>query len=306
MDLRQIEYFVRVAELGSFTKASIDLNIAQPALSRQVRLLEVELGQSLLLRNGRGVSPTEGGKLLLEHGRGIMYQIERTREELSKLKGSLVGRVALGMPPSLSRLLTLPLINRFNQVLPDVSLSISEGLSSQMTESLLSGNLDIALLYNARAADDIELLPLGSERLYLVRKGSGTDRIRVGEGVELNALPHERLITPTSNNAMRLFLQAEMINLGLRPNIILEIDSISLILDLVANGKGSGVLSMNAVKSLGADHCFDIHPLVEPDLSIQLYLATSNRRPSTHTQLAMLKLIKEQIQYYVSGQFPER
>lgn len=306
MDFKQIEYFVRVAELGSFTKASIDLNIAQPALSRQVRLLEVELGQSLLLRNGRGVSPTEGGKLLLEHGRGIMYQIERTREELSKLKGSLVGRVALGMPPSLSRLLSLPLINQINQVLPDVSLSISEGLSSQMTESLQSGNLDIALLYNAHAADDIELVPLGSERLYLIRKGTGSDSIRVGEGIELNALTHERLITPSSNNAIRLFLQSEMINLGLRPNIILEIDSIRLILDLVANGNGSGVLSMNAVKSLGTEHHLDIHPIIDPDLSIKLYLATSSRRPTTHTQLAMLKLIKEQIQYYVSGQLPQR
>ena len=69
MDLRQLEYFVRVAELGSFTRASIELGVAQPALSRQVRQLEVELRQSLLSRNGRGAQPTEAGKLLLEHGR---------------------------------------------------------------------------------------------------------------------------------------------------------------------------------------------------------------------------------------------
>ena len=67
MDLKQIEYFVRVAELGSFTRASVVLDIAQPALSRQVRLLEVELRQNLLVRNGRGATPTEAGKLLLEH-----------------------------------------------------------------------------------------------------------------------------------------------------------------------------------------------------------------------------------------------
>ena len=73
MDLKQIEYFVRVAELGSFTRASVVLDIAQPALSRQVRLLEVELRQNLLVRNGRGATPTEAGKLLLEHGRGILH-----------------------------------------------------------------------------------------------------------------------------------------------------------------------------------------------------------------------------------------
>ena len=94
MDLMQIEYFVRVAELGSFTRASVVLDIAQPALSRQVRLLEVELRQNLLMRNGRGATPTEAGKLLLEHGRGILHQVERAREELGRVRGALAGRVA--------------------------------------------------------------------------------------------------------------------------------------------------------------------------------------------------------------------
>ena len=100
MDLKQIEYFVRVAELGSFTRAAVVLNIAQPALSRQVRLLEVELRQNLLVRNGRGAVPTEAGKVLLEHGRGILHQVERAREELGRVRGALAGRVAIGLPTS--------------------------------------------------------------------------------------------------------------------------------------------------------------------------------------------------------------
>src|SRR6476620_9838856 len=105
MDLRQIEYFVRVAELGSFTRASIALDVAQPALSRQVRLLEVELRQNLLVRNGRGAVPTEAGQLLLEHGRGILHQVQRAREELGRVRGALSGRVAVGVPPSIARVL---------------------------------------------------------------------------------------------------------------------------------------------------------------------------------------------------------
>src|ERR1700710_1561415 len=100
MDLKQLEYFIRVAELGSFTRAAIELQVAQPALSRQVRLLEVELRQNLLSRNGRGAIPTEAGQLLLAHGRGILHQVERAREELGRARGALVGRVALGLPPS--------------------------------------------------------------------------------------------------------------------------------------------------------------------------------------------------------------
>ncbi len=92
MDLRQLEYFVRVAELGSFTRAAVELDVAQPALSRQVRLLEVELRQNLLVRNGRGAVPTEAGKVLMEHGRGILHQVQRARDDLGRLRGGLAGQ----------------------------------------------------------------------------------------------------------------------------------------------------------------------------------------------------------------------
>jgi LysR family nitrogen assimilation transcriptional regulator len=137
MDLKQLEYFVRVAELGSFTRAAVALDIAQPALSRQVRLLEVELHQTLLTRNGRGAVPTEAGKLLLAHGRGILHQVDRAREELGRVRGSLAGRVAVGLPSSLARVLTVPLTRAFRRQMPDATISISEGLSVAMQESLV-------------------------------------------------------------------------------------------------------------------------------------------------------------------------
>ncbi|RZJ25518.1 MAG: LysR family transcriptional regulator, partial [Haliea sp.] len=170
MDLKQLEYFVRVAELGSFTRAAVALDVAQPALSRQVRLLEVELRQNLLTRNGRGAAPTEAGKLLLEHGRGILHQVERAREELGRVRGALAGRVAIGLPPSVAKVMAVPLIRELRLRLPDASLSISEGLSVGMHESLANGRLDIALLYNAIPAPDIELTPLLEEQLFLVQR----------------------------------------------------------------------------------------------------------------------------------------
>ena len=106
MDLKQLEYFARVAELGSFTRAAAVLGVAQPALSRQVRLLEVELRQNLLLRNGRGVTTTDAGKMLLEHARGILHQFERAREDMGRVRGALAGRVAVGLPPSMAKMLT--------------------------------------------------------------------------------------------------------------------------------------------------------------------------------------------------------
>ena len=95
MDLKQIESFVRVAEMGGFTRAAAVLGIAQPLLSRNVRQLEVELHQTFLLRNGRGVTLTEAGRVLLEHGRGILHQVALAREELGSVRGALAARVKL-------------------------------------------------------------------------------------------------------------------------------------------------------------------------------------------------------------------
>ncbi|MEJ2425262.1 MAG: LysR family transcriptional regulator, partial [Candidatus Thiodiazotropha sp.] len=159
MDLKQIEYFVRVAELGSFTQDSVTLDVAQSALSRHVRLLETELRQNLLIRNGRGVTPTEAGKILLEHGRGVLHQVDRLREELARERGRLVGKVALGLPPGLSKVLTVPLMRVFREAMPDAVLSIREGLSLSMLDDLNTGRLDVALLYDAAPFPDIELQP---------------------------------------------------------------------------------------------------------------------------------------------------
>ncbi len=289
MDLKQLEYFVRVAELGSFTRASIELNIAQPALSRQVRLLEVELRQNLLIRNGRGVTTTEAGKLLLEHGRGVLHQVERAREELTRVRGALTGRVALGLPPSLTRMLTVPLTRTFRARLPEATLSISEGLSSSMQEALINGRLDIALLYNAAASPDIDTIPLLEEDLFLVqprRKGAESGPIALRELAEVP------LVIPCRNNAMRVLVEAELAAQGCRPQIALEIDSIPAILDLVADGAGSAVLSKNAVTSLGKPGAFVTRPIVEPNLRGKLSLAVSSRRPTTLTQQAMIELVR--------------
>src|SRR5450830_468852 len=100
MDLKQLEYFVRVAELGSFTRAAIALDVAQPALGRQVRLLEVELRQNLLTRNGRGALPTEAGKLLLAHGRGILHQVNAPAKNSAGCVARLRGVWPWAYPPA--------------------------------------------------------------------------------------------------------------------------------------------------------------------------------------------------------------
>jgi LysR family nitrogen assimilation transcriptional regulator len=297
MDLRQLEYFVRVAELGSFTRAAIALDIAQPALSRQVRLLEVELRQNLLTRNGRGAVPTEAGKLLLAHGRGILHQVERAREELGRVRGSLAGRVAIGLPTSLARVLTVPLTRAFRQNMPEASISISEGLSIALQESLVNGRLDIAVLYNAKPSTETEIFPLLEEDLLLVQARPPGLQEEPGPGpISLKAVSLLPLIIPSRPNAIRIHVEAEMANIGCSPRIALEIDGVSAILDLVEDGAGCAVLSRNAVTNSVRPSAFSVRTIQEPALRTKVSLATSSLRPTTLTQQSTLTLIRQIIE----------
>lgn len=296
MNLKQLEYFVRVADLGSFTRASAALDIAQPALSRQVRQLEVELRQTLLVRNGRGATPTEAGKLLLEHCRGILHQVQRAREELGRVRGALAGRVAIGLPTSLARVLTVPFTRQFRTQMPDASISISEALSTTLQEGLINGRLDVVVLYNAQLAGEIEFFPLTEEELVLVSKRlPGFAEDPPPGPIALKALASMPLVIPSRPNAIRMHVEVAMAGIGCRPNIALEIDGVSAILDLVADGAGSAVLSCNAVASSVMPSAFSMRAVCDPPLRTRLSIATSALRPTTLTQKATMTLLAKMI-----------
>lgn len=300
MDLKQLEYFVHVAELGSFTRAAQALNLAQPALSRQVRLLEVALRQNLLVRNGRGATPTPAGALLLAHGRGILHQVARAHDALSQVRDGLAGRVALGLPPSVARVLTVPLTRAFRQRMPQAQLSISEGLSCAMQDSLRNGRLDMAVLYNASSTPDVALTPLVREALWLVQaRPPGLPEDPPPQPLPLREVAALPLVIPTRPNAVRMHVESEMAALGLRPCIALEIDGVSAILDLVADGAGSAILPRNAVTRSVRPSAYALRAVCAPALHIALTCATSTLRPATLTQQATLALLAEVAAQYL-------
>ena len=292
MDLKQLEYFVRVAELGSFTRASIALDIAQPALSRQIRLLEVELRQNLLTRNGRGALPTEAGNLLLKHGRGILHQVELAREELGAVRGALAGRVSIGLPPSLSRLITVPLTRAFKQQLPQAHLTLTEGFSVQMVEGLRVGNLDIAVLYNAEHSHDVEMTTLHTEELVLISQKTGHKKASKQQTVTLAEVADLALILPSRPNAFRILIESEMNAIGRKPQITLEVDGLNAILSLVKEGMGHAVLPSYTLSNFDDPTPFTLRSITQPRIMSQLMLVRAARRPSTETQKIAAEVVK--------------
>jgi LysR family nitrogen assimilation transcriptional regulator len=280
MDLKQLEYFVHVAELGSFTRAATVLRVAQPALSRQVRSLEVELRQPLFDRNGRGVTLTEGGKRLLAHGRGILMQVERARQDLEDQRGAASGRLAIGLPPSVSRTLTGPLVEAFRERFPKATLTMVEGLSTYVLEWLVLGRVDCAVVYNVTPAATVDLVPVLEETLYLV-SARGAARTLLGKPVLLAKVAEHELVMPSRPHSIRMLLESALATAGLKPRIGLEIESVPAILDLVERNPLHAVLALNALR--GREDAFVARPITigrdQPPLAARLWIATSAQRP---------------------------
>ena len=276
MDLRQIETFVRVAELGSFTRAAGVLRIAQPALSRQVRALEVELRQPLFDRNGRGVVLTEAGKRLLAHGRGLLQQVERARQDLEALRGVPSGALAIGLPPSIGRTMTAALVEVYRRRFPNATLTVVEGLSTYVLEWLAQGRIDCAVVYNAAPAAAFELLPVLEERMFLV-SGAATRSPR--RMASLQEVASSELVIPSRPHALRMRLETALAEVGLRPHVGLEVESVPAILDLVARHPLHAVLTVNGVRGSGREAELRWRPIGPPALSTTLWIATSAQRP---------------------------
>lgn len=287
MDLKQLEYFVNVVDLGGFSRAARLLGVAQPAISRQVRALEVELRQTLLLRNGRGAAPTEAGKRLLEHARGILQQVDRARRDVDEAKGAAVGKIVLGLPPTLARLLTVPAVREFRSRYPRASLSIVEGLSATILEWIGVGRVDVGLVYNPVASPAVVTRTLYEEQLCLI----GPRRERRGpRTVPLAELPGFPLIIPSRPNAIRTLVETRLASLGLAPDVAMEIDAVPAILELVAEGYGHAVLSPRALAGTELAGRLRARTIVQPRLKSALAIATSAHRPSTPLQKAAIAL----------------
>lgn len=293
MDLKQLDYFVHVADARSFSKAAQLLSVAQPALSRQVRSLEVELRQALFLRNGRGVTMTPAGTRLLEQARGILEQVQRARSELDQSRDVLVGRLTLGMPPTVGRVLSGALVTEFRSRFARASISIVEGLTVHILEWLATGRIDVGIVFNPPFFPSVEVRPLVEQSLWLIGAADSGDwrRDRVAS-IGLKNLPKYPLIIPNRPHTLRMLVESRLSALGLKPTIVLEVDGIHTILDLVQRGYGYAVLPHHAIIEAGTGATLCARRIVQPSLRSVVAVGIPAQRPLTRVAEETIRLIE--------------
>ena len=225
---------------------------------------------------------------------GQQAQAQRAREDMAGIRGSLAGRVAIGLPTSVARAIAVPLTRALRAQMPDATFSISEGLSASLLDGLTAGRLDVVALYNAQPVPEIELRAFGEEELFLVSlRAAGSERRAPPDPLPLAKLPEFPLVIPSRPNAIRMHVESALANIGARPNIALEIDGVPAILDLVADGAGHALLSAQAVSSASRPDAYQMRQAVEGLAETPLSAVVSSLPLFTRPLPQRLKLLDD-------------
>ncbi len=243
MELRQLRYFVRVVELGSMSRAALDLNLVQSALSQQISRLEGELATRLLQRSSKGVVPTEAGlaffreaQLTLRHAEHAVRAAQQSR---------LSGSVSVGLASTTAGVLGVPLMQAMRERYPDVRLHLVESMSGHLTSMLNARQLDLAVLFDTGVARRWSVMPLLEEKLYLMSaRPVGKAAARAPDATaptgmaQLAGVP---LILPTGAHGLRSTLDAAFARAEIKPQLVAEVDSLTMLMDAVCAGLGATV-----------------------------------------------------------------
>lgn len=287
MTLVQLANFVRIAELGSLSKAAAVLRIAQPALSRQLRLLEADLGSSVFMRHAWGISLTPAGEILLVRARKLLLEAEAARDAIHALASEPTGRVAIGVPTSVAVTLLPELAAILRNKWPKLRPHLVDGFSAQLHGRMLAGELDLALLYEDRAIGPLETTPLLAENLMLV---TSADTV-VEETSAAEMLVGGPLILPARPNRLRLIVDEALANRpGDEPDI-LEVDSLPAIISMVERGQGRTVLPYSTVSEQVGRGSLATWNLQFPQLSRTLLLV----RPLDRKLTAAVAAVEQEI-----------
>jgi LysR family nitrogen assimilation transcriptional regulator len=251
MDLNVLKCFRRIVALGSVSKAASELGISQPALSRQIKLLEHTLGSELLVRDSRGVQLTEAGGFLLSRISPLLDQAELITEELSAWRGSLSGDVAICMPASLQDSVTFPLITEIKRTMPGIRLRVINGCDAMLHDQLRDGLVDLGILFHdpERIIDGIDQSPLAREPLVFVGQKSA---FAPGAHLTVGDLRDKELLLPSERNHLRHHIDGLFRKHGGEARVGIEVDSMRLASELVARGEYCLISPQSGVEIISA------------------------------------------------------
>lgn len=305
MDFKQLRAFLTVAETGNVTRAADVLHLVQPAVSRQIRLLEEDIGAALFERERHGMVLTDRGKALIGYARRALLELDRARAEIAgTTEDEVSGLVTLGLLPSTIDVLSSALVTAIAEQYPGIRVRIAMGYAGTLLRWLETGEVDAALLYGAERSTEIQTTPLVEEPLWVI--GPKEAKLQRNRPVSLAQLATEKLVLPSAPHGIRTLVEHACAVANITLNVSAETNSLSVQRRLVLGGLGLTILppiavveDLQALKLSGA-------PLMDPAISRTIVLGLPTNRPiGRHVRCAVGVLTTETERAIATGAWPE-
>ena len=292
MNLRRLQYFVKIVDVGSLTQAADILHVAQPALSQQLATLEGEVRQQLLLRTKRGVIPTEAGKVLYRHAQLILRQCEQAKSDMNAAGQRLAGGVSVGLAPGTAAAgLALPLLRTVRTRHPDIVLYLAETYGTTLSELVMSGRMDLAVLYGGGTpVHGLAFSTLLRERLCLVGP-QATETPPAS--IPLRQIVGMDLYLPRPYNVVRKMVDDACAGIGIEPQVVAEIESAGTLISVIAAGLGATILPESMARQVVASSASWLSRIVEPSIEAPLALCRSDHLPLSEPAQAVKDILLE-------------
>jgi LysR family transcriptional regulator, nitrogen assimilation regulatory protein len=264
VDVKQLKALVTVAETGSVTRAAELLHLVQPAVTRQIRSLEDELGVALFERTRYGMRPTRAGESMAERARRALAELDRARAELTVTPEAVTGTVSVGLLESTAEMLSGPLVSAILRDHPAIELRVLSAYSGHLQQWLDGGDLDLSLLYNLTSTPSLNVRPLLSERLWVVAPASAG--LQPGRPVTVADAVTHPLVMPTPGHGLRTLVDRAIAQAQASAEIAVATNSMTLQKQFVRDGHGWTILPGAGIADDIASGTLSAAPLSEPEV----------------------------------------
>ena len=279
MDIKQLRALLAIADTGSVTRAAKFLHLVQPAVSRQLRLLEEDVGTRLFERGRYGIELTDSGQILAEYARRALHELDRARAEITPVSGAIVGIVNIGLLPSTSDLLASSLLTAISESHPGIKLRIWIGYAGHLRNWLEAGEVDATLLYEPKPSLTIQVEPFLEEKVLVV--GLPATELRADRPMAVSELEGKPLILPNVPHGLRMLVEQACTLTGVHLSIVAETNSMRVQRRLVLGGHGFTILPSTSVLDDVKLGLLAAAPLTGPELQRRIVLALPNTRRVT-------------------------
>ncbi len=294
VDIRQLRCFLATVEEGSLSAAAVKLQLAQPSLSQHIVKLEDELGVQLLVRGPRGVMVTEAGHSLATHARTILEVLAIAAEDVRNCGGEPRGSVSIGLPSSLSMILSVPLAETVLNEYPQIRLRLVEAMSGHIQSWITDNTIDLGFLYDVQQTRHLVCRPLFTENLFVVAAADNW-AMQPSTPIRLTDVANLPLVLPSRTHGLREIIERHARANNITLNVMLEIDALTQIKALVSRASAYTILAHAAVLDEIESGELVLVPIVEPALKRTVSLVRNPGRLVTRASLEVERLTAELI-----------